>query len=144
MSGFELNEWIALPPKNVFEFITDTNNAPKIVNSVKSMVKLTDGPIKVGTRYRETRLMGSKEHEAELEVASYQPHEQYSVQNMTQGIETTYTYKLVPEKSGTRIKLVCEVKASGIKKMTVPIVVAILKKEDGDHLQRLKTAIENV
>jgi hypothetical protein len=143
MSGFALNEWIALPPVDVFEFITDTNNAPKVVNSVKSMVKLTDGPIQVGTRYRETRLMGNKEHEAELVVTSYQPHQQYSVQNITQGVETTYTYALAPENNGTRVKLICDVKASGIKKIMVPIVVLVLKKEDGDHLRRLKTAIEN-
>jgi hypothetical protein len=142
MSGFELNEWIALPPKDVFEFITDANNAPKVVNSVKSMVRLSDGPIKAGTRYREIRLMGSKEHEAELEVTSYQPHETYSVQNVSQGIETTYTYSLIPENNGTLVKLVCYVKASGIKKLIVPMVVSILKKEDGNHLQRLKTAIE--
>ena len=71
MSGFEMSEWIACPPKRVFEFITDSNNAPKIVPSVKSSVKLTEGPPQVGTRYRETRLMGGKEQHAELEVSEY-------------------------------------------------------------------------
>jgi hypothetical protein len=142
MSGFELNEWIALPPKAVFDFVTDANNAPRIVSSVKSMVMLTDSPIGKGTRYRETRLMNGKEHEAELEVVAFQPHEKYAVKNETQGFETTYTYTLASEKSGTRINLVCNVKAGGLKKLILPMVVSILKKEDGDHLQRLKTAIE--
>ena len=142
MSGFELNEWIALPPRVVFDFVTDANNASRVVSSVKSMIMLTDGPIGKGTRYRETRLMNGKEQQAELEVVAFQPHEKYAVKNETQGFETTYTYTLAPEKNGTRINLVCNVKAGGLKKVTVPIVVSILKKEDGDHLQRLKTAIE--
>lgn len=142
MSGFESSEWIALPPKEVFDFVTDPNNAPRVVSSVKNMVKLTNGPTGKGTRYRETRLMNGKEQTAELEVVAFQPNEQYAVKNELQGFETTYTYKFSSENNGTRVKLVCEVKAGGLKKMMAPMVVSILKKEDGDHLQRLKSAIE--
>jgi carbon monoxide dehydrogenase subunit G len=142
MAGFELSEWIGRPPKEVFDFVTDPNNAPKVVSSVKSMVRLTDGPTGKGTRYRETRLMNGKEQSAELEVAAFQPNEQYAVKNEQEGFETTYTYNFSSEKNGTRVKLVCEVKAGGLKKMAAPMVASILKKEDGDHLQRLKSAME--
>lgn len=142
MSGFEMNEWIARTPQEVFDFITASENAPKVVSSVVSMVKLTEGPVGVGTRYRETRLMNGKEHFAELEVVAYGPYRQYAMKNVTEGIETIYHYNFQPEKDGTRIDLVCEVKASGVKKLMLPMVVSILKKEDGDHLQRLKQAME--
>ena len=142
MSGFELSEWIACSPKRVFKFITDSNNAPRIVPSVKSSVKLTDGPIKVGTRYRETRLMHGKEQSAELEVSEYAEPNVYAMRNVTDGIETVYRYTLQPEKDGTRINLVCEVKSVGIKKLMLPLVAIILKKEDGAHLQRLKQVLE--
>ena len=142
MSGFEMNEWIARTPQEVFDFITASENAPKVVSSVVSMVKLTEGPVGVGTRYRETRLMNGKENFAELEVVAYEPYRQYAMKNVTEGIETIYHYNFQPEKDGTRIDLVCEVKASGVKKLMLPMVVSILKKEDGDHLQRLKQAME--
>jgi carbon monoxide dehydrogenase subunit G len=142
MSGFERSEWIARPPKHVFEFITDSNNAPKIVPSVQSSVKLTEGPPKVGTRYRETRLMGGKEQQAELEVAEYVKPERYAMRNVTDGIETVYRYRLRPERDGTRIDLVCDIKAAGIKKLMLPLVALILKREDGAHLQRLKQVLE--
>ena len=142
MTGFNMNEWVARPPKDVFEFITASENAPKIVNSVTSMVKLTEGPARVGTRYRETRLMNGKEQQAELEIVEFEPTRKYAVQNVTSGIETTYRYNLQPERDGTRIDLVCEVKAKGIKKLMLPLVASILKKEDGDHLQRVKKVLE--
>jgi len=142
MSGFEMNEWIARTPKEVFDFITASENAPKVTSSVVSMVKLTEGPVRVGTRYRETRLMNGKEHSTELEVAAYEPDQRYAMKNLTEGIETIYHYSFKPEKEGTRIELVCEVKATGLKKLMVPVVASILKKEDGDHLQRLKQAME--
>ncbi|HEX8229039.1 MAG TPA: SRPBCC family protein [Chloroflexia bacterium] len=142
MSGFQKSEWIACTPERVFEFITDSKNAPKIVPSVKSSVKLTEGATKVGTRYRETRLMGGKEQQAELEVSEYAEPKLYAMRNVTDGVETVYRYKLHPERDGTRIDLVCKIKAAGIKKLMLPLVALILKKEDGAHLQRLKQVLE--
>ena len=142
MAGFEMSEWISRPPKEVFDFITVSDNAPKVVPSVKSMVKLTEGPVRIGTRYRETRLMNGKDAHAELEVAEYEPDQKYAMRNVTEGIETVYHYTFHPEAGGTRVDLVCEVKAGGLKKLMLPIVVSVLKKEDGDHLQRLKKALE--
>jgi hypothetical protein len=62
---------------------------------------------------------------------------------MTSGIQTVYRYNLQPESDGTRIDLVCEITARGIKKLMLPLVAAILKKEDGDHLQRVKRVLED-
>jgi uncharacterized protein YndB with AHSA1/START domain len=142
MAGFEMSEWISRPPKDVFDFITASDNAPKVVQSVKSMTKLTEGPVRVGARYRETRLMRGKEEHAELEVVAYEPNQKYAMKNVTEGIETIYSYTFRPEANGTRVDLVCEVKAGGLKKLMLPMVVSILKKEDGDHLQRLKKELE--
>ena len=142
MTGFNMSEWVARPPKEVFDFIAASENAPKIVHSVTSMVKLTEGPVRVGTRYRETRLMHGKEQQAELEIVEFEPTQKYAMQNVTSGIETTYRYNFQPERDGTRIDLVCEVKANGIKKLMLPLVASILKKEDGDHLQRVKKVLE--
>jgi hypothetical protein len=142
MAGFNMSEWVALPPKEVFDFITNSENAPKIVSSVKSMAKLTDGPARVGTRYRETRLMNGKEQQAELEIVEFTPSQRYAMQNVTEGIEVVYRYNFQPESDGTRVDLVCELKATGLKKFMLPLVASILKKEDGDHLQRVKKVLE--
>lgn len=142
MSGFEMNEWIARTPRQVFDFVTASENAPKVVSSVVSMVKLTEGPVRVGTRYRETRLMNGKEAQTELEVVDFEPGQRYAMKNVTEGIETIYRYTFKQENGGTRVDLVCELSASGLKKLMLPMVASILKKEDGDHLQRLKQAAE--
>jgi carbon monoxide dehydrogenase subunit G len=142
MARFEQLEWIARTPDDVFRFITDSGNAPRLMASVKRMEKLSDGPVSVGTRYRETRVMNGKEAQAELEVVTYEPPHLYSMRNVTEGFETTYHYTFKPEGEGTRVHLAGEVKAGGLKKMMIPVVVAALKKEDGDHLARLKAAVE--
>jgi hypothetical protein len=142
MPGFELSEFIPRSSQEVFYFISASENAPKVVPSVTSMVKLTEGPIRVGTRYRETRLMKGQEHQTELEIVEYESVQKYAMKNDTDGIETVYQYTFHPEENGTRVDLVCEVKGIGAKKLIVPVVVSVLKKEDGNHLQRLKQALE--
>jgi hypothetical protein len=138
-----MREWIARTPKDVFEFITASENAPKVAPNIKSMVKLTEGPVGVGTRYRETRLMNGKEAQAELEIVDFEPNQRYAMKNVTDGIETIYRYTFKQENDGTRVDLVCELSASGVKKLMLPMVASILKKEDGDHLQRLKKVMES-
>lgn len=142
MAGFEVSEWIARSPEVVFHFIADPANAARVMPSVRRMEQLTDGPVAAGTRYRETRVVNGKEAQAELEVVQYDPPRQYSMRNVTKGVETVYRYTFGAEREGTRVDLKCEVSASGLKKAVVPMVVSILKKEDGDHLARLKSAVE--
>ncbi|MFC5929869.1 SRPBCC family protein [Cryobacterium melibiosiphilum] len=142
MAGFSTSEWIARAPNEVFDFITNPNNAPKVMESVQSMVALTEGPLRVGTRYRETRLMRGKEERAELEVVGYEPHRRYAVKNVTEGFDTVYDYAFRAEATGTRVDLVCTVTTSGAKRLMLPVVTAVLKKEDGDHLLRLKKALD--
>ena len=143
MSGFNMTEWIAHSPKEVFDFIIDSENASKVVSNVRSMVKLTEGSVGVGTRYRETRLLNGKEEQSELEIVDFEPNQRYAMKNVTEGVETIYRYTFQPEKDGTRIDLVCELSASGVKKLMLPMVASILKKEDGGQLQRLKEVMEN-
>jgi hypothetical protein len=64
------------------------------------------------------------------------------MQNVTDGVEIVYRYNFQPERDGTRIDLVCELKAGGIKKLMLPLIASILKKEDGDHLGRVKKILE--
>ena len=43
-----------------------------------------------------------------------------------------YHYRLVPEGDGTRLTWSCELQAGGLRKMMLPLVATIMKKEDGD------------
>ena len=142
MAGFQLTEWIARSAQDVFDFLTDPANAPQVITSTTSMVKVSDGPTGVGTRLRETRLMRGKEEQADLEIVAYEPSRRYAVKNVSDGIETVYAYAFREEAGGTRVDLACEVIGKGAKKLLLPIVVSELKKEDVDHLQRLKAVLE--
>jgi carbon monoxide dehydrogenase subunit G len=142
MNGFEFNEYIAKPPKEVFDLISNPVAGSKLMDNIKESKKLTDGPIGIGTKFRETRIVNGKEASADLLVSAYEPNSHVGISTEAEGIKVGYHYHLAPEGQGTRVKWICELDASGLRKMMLPMVAGIMKKEDGDHLQKLKAHLE--
>ncbi|QYK50196.1 MAG: SRPBCC family protein [Anaerolineales bacterium] len=142
MNGFEFSEHIAKPPKQVFDLISDLTNGSKFLDNIKESQKTSSGPIGVGTTFRETRIVGGKESSTELLVTAYEPHTHVGISTEVEGIKVVYHYYLSPEAGGTQVRWVCELEASGLRKMMLPMVAGIMKKEDGDHLQKLKAYLE--
>ncbi|WP_081746716.1 SRPBCC family protein [Arthrobacter sp. H5] len=142
MHGFELNEHIARSPAEVFEVLSNPTHATEFLDNIKECKQLTDGPIAVGTKFRQTRVVNGKEASADLLVSVYQPNTHVGISTEAEGIEVAYHCHLSPEDNGTRLTWICELEASGLRKMMLPIVAAIMRKEDGNHLQQFKTYLE--
>jgi carbon monoxide dehydrogenase subunit G len=142
MNGFELTEHIARSPKEVFEVLSNPTRATEFLHNITESRQLTDGPIGRGTRFRETRVVSGKAASADLLVSDYEPHTHVGISTEAEGIKVVYHYRLVPEGDGTRLTWTCELEASRLRKMMLPMVAAIMKKEDGNHLQQLKSYLE--
>jgi carbon monoxide dehydrogenase subunit G len=142
MNGFQFTEHITRSPQDVFEVLSNPARATEFLDSITESRKITDGPIAVGTRFFETRVVNGKEASAELVVSAYEPPTHVGISAEAEGIKVEYHYRLSPEGGGTRVNWTCELEASGLRKMMLPMVAAIMKKEDGDHLQKLKAYLE--
>ncbi|BDZ54067.1 SRPBCC family protein [Agromyces marinus] len=142
MAGFEMDEVIAASPRRVFEVLSDPSRATEFLENVTESTKLTDGPITTGTRFHETRVVNGKEASAELVVGAYEPDTRVEIGTEAEGISVLYRYELAPEGDGTRVTWTCELQAEGFRKMMLPMVAGVMKKEDGDHLQQLKAYLE--
>ena len=62
---------IDAPIEKVFAAVSDVRNFSEAVPHIVKVEFLTDQKTGVGTRFRETRLMGGKEASTELEVTEY-------------------------------------------------------------------------
>ncbi len=142
MNGFEFSKHIRKSPKEVFEMIANPEHGAKFIDNIKESKKITPGPIAVGTRFLETRVVNGKENQAELEVSAYDPPKHFGISTEAEGIKVEYHFYFTEEDGGTRVKWICELQASGLRKMMLPMVAAIMKKEDGDHLQKIKAVLE--
>jgi len=143
MPAFSDEVTIAKPKEEVFSFAANMDNSTNVMPNVVNIEKLTEGPVGVGTKYRETRDIRGKQASSVIEVVEYQPDERYSVESTMEGLQTIYHYWFTEEGGETKIRFECEINTSTLKmKLVKPVFKRIMKKEDGDHLQHMKKAIE--
>lgn len=142
MAGFEVSVVIAgKTPEEVFDFTTDPASATRVTSNVRSLELVTPAPMQAGSRLREVRVVNGKEATAELEVRAYERPSRYVVGVFQEGIDVEYTFVCRPEAGGTRVDLSCTVEGRGLKRVMAPLVAGLMKREDGDHLERLKAAM---
>lgn len=96
---------IAAPPGRVWQVITDLDRAPETIPSISAVVRLTDGPYDVGTRWRETRTMMGRAETHELHVTESLPQQRTVVTALTDGVLYTTTMQLSPDGDGTRLAI---------------------------------------
>ncbi len=142
MAGFERSVHIERSPEDVWAFFVDPRNARAWNPEIVEFEPLGDGPVRQGSRFRETRRMGKSQHTATLEITAFEEGRLYAGTVEEKGVRGTYTFELSADGDGTRVDLVAEVTARGMAKLMVPMVVGMMKKQDGDQLERLKAAVE--
>lgn len=143
MAGFELTtRFEGAAVDELFGFATDPALAPEVLAGVVRLEVLSEGPLRPGSRLRETRVVDGEEATADLLVIEHAPPHRHAVQAQVQGIVVTYRYTFVDEGSAVRLTWSCDVVATGLKRMLAPVVAAVMKREDGDHLELLKVAFE--
>lgn len=143
MIGFQFTEHIERSPQEVFAVLADPTRSVDYVDGVVHSAKVTDGPLAEGSVIEETRRVKGKESTGQLRIITLDPPSAFALTSEAEGIIATYHYRLRPDSTGTRIEWTCELEADGLRRMMLPLVAAISKKEDGDHLARLKAYIES-
>lgn len=152
MIGFEASEIINDTPENVYAFIEDTDLAPLWLIKVTKTENLTEGPIRAGTRFRETRMVGNREATGMIDIvrhdgppALFEPPYYHSGASTVMGAQVIYHYTFEPAADQqTRVTLQCEVKPLNIiGRITGRMLIGVMKREDGDQLTFLKKAIED-
>lgn len=103
MPSFSLTRRVEAPIDRVFEVFSDIPRADEMVDDIIRIEMLTDGPVGVGTRWRETRLMFKKEATEEMEVTAFDRGRSYTVGCQSCGCEYESTWRFESEGDATRV-----------------------------------------
>lgn len=90
-------------PARTFAAFTDLRNAATNVRGIKHIDVLTDGPIRKGTQFRETRTMFGKDAVETMEITAFDPPHGYSVGCGSCGARFDTDFQFTPESGGTRV-----------------------------------------
>jgi hypothetical protein len=106
MLTLTVDRHIAAPASEVFACAADLRNAPAMISAITRVDVLTDGPIRSGTRFRETRRIFSREASEEMTIGTFDPPNGYSVECENHGCRYHSEFRFAPDAGGTRATLV--------------------------------------
>jgi len=95
------------PVTDVFQFVAHVENAPKWQPAVIETSRITEGPMRVGTQYREVAKMMGRRVTTVCEITELVPDRRIAWKATSSGpfsYQTTYTF--TPAGSRTRLDIV--------------------------------------
>ncbi len=93
----------AASPEQVFDAFLDIEHWPDKIEGIVSVEMLTDGPVRVGTRFRETRIMFKKEATEEMEVTAMDRPHRFTIEAESCGAHFVTVHEFRPESNGTKV-----------------------------------------
>ncbi len=100
-----LTEMIEKPEDTVFAGLSNFSRAADMVSGITKIEMLTDGPVGVGTRFRETRIMFGKEATEEMEVTAFEAPRRYVLGCESHGSRYASEFLLTPKGQGTEVQM---------------------------------------
>jgi carbon monoxide dehydrogenase subunit G len=105
MFGFSVDRHVDAPPDVVFARASDFRRATETVAAIVKMDILTSGPVGVGTRFRETRVLFGREATEEMTVTTFEPPRRYTLSAESHGSRYHTELSFVPDGQGTRMTM---------------------------------------
>ncbi|MBK8178639.1 MAG: SRPBCC family protein [Planctomycetes bacterium] len=105
MTSITSSRFVRASQAAAFALASDLRGAPSRIPAIVRLEVLTDGPIGVGTRFRETRRMFGREATEEMEVTSFDPPRSYAVGCESCGARYRSEFRFTPQDGGTEIRM---------------------------------------
>jgi carbon monoxide dehydrogenase subunit G len=141
MAGFKRSVVIDRPVAEVFDFATDLANASRFLPNVTKTEMLTEGGMKPGAKFRETRAFNGKERSAVIEIVEHKKPEVHAARAAMMGLNAVYRFRFTPSDTGTRVDMEADVQGNLLWKLFLGMMSRMMEKEDGQYLERLKQAM---
>jgi hypothetical protein len=137
---------INAPPDRVFQLASSFATMPEHIPTIKRVEMLTNGPVGVGTKFNETRIMFGKEATETMEVTAFDPPRSYSIGCNSCGCIYDSRFDVIPNAGGSKVTLTFNATAvSFFAKLMKPLTklfAGIMRKCFDSELEAIKKAAE--
>ena len=132
-------------PEMVFSVVSDISNYSKAVPHLVRVEFLTDQRVGEGARFRETRVMRSREATTEIEVTEFVANERVRMVSDEGGTiwDTVFTVTPLGDGGGTRLDMVMDARPYRIlSRLTVPLIKGVVAKAIAADMDAVKAYCE--
>jgi uncharacterized protein YndB with AHSA1/START domain len=130
------------PAEEVFRFVSDLENVPQWNYAVIETRKSSDGPVNVGTTYRQVRSAPTRSEE-DLRVSEFEPTRRFAVQGDLGPFVGTLTYEFENVDGRTRLTNTASLEARGLMRIASPIASGRIREAVAANLGVLKQLLEH-
>ena len=99
---------IHAPPDVTFALVADIPGWPRVISGIQSVDMLTPGPVAVGTRFRETRVIFGRQATEEMTVAEIEAPRRLILTAFNHGTAYRAEHLFDAHGSGTKLELAFE------------------------------------
>ena len=103
LSEFTITELVGAPRERVFAVFSDLRQADRHVAGIERLDVLTEGPIRAGTEFRETRILHGRRATETMEVTEFEPADRYVVECRSHGTCYRCEYRFEVSQGGTQV-----------------------------------------
>lgn len=100
-----LHRDVAATPERTFAAATSFPEAATFIRAITRIEMLTQGPVGVGTRFRETRKMFGREATEEFEILEFEPPRRFVMGCENHGCRYRSEFRFTPVSGGTRMEM---------------------------------------
>ena len=131
------------PAKEVYDYLVNVENAQKWQPAVIEVKRLTEGPIRIGTKFSEVAKMMGRRISTTCEITELEPNKKIAFKATSDGpMEYQTTYTLEPNGAATRLRIVGSFRTKGLWRLLEPFLKGEVKKESQQELTIMKKVIE--
>lgn len=130
------------PIEQVFAFLMDTTQLTTWQPNLVKIDKLTEGPLRMGSRFQEVRRLGRKESAIQGEIIALEPNKRFETRTLTKP-QVTVSYFLEPDEGGTQLKHRFIMLTSGFMRLLEPLIAKSIREESELEFANLKRVLES-
>lgn len=132
---------VARAPVDVFAFLAQFENIPQWNYAISRTWKVSDGPVGVGSTYRQERTVPSRTEEA-FEVTEYDPDHRLAIEGTLGPFAARLSYRLEQTGDATLITNDVDLSPTGLTRLVAPLAANRIKSSVAANLNVLKQLLE--
>lgn len=130
---------ISRSPEDVFDYCSDASHEPEWNPMMKRIVKLTDGPVRVGTRYTTEFADGPA---MVMECIGYERPTRWSTNGDSHALTARGHGRVVPTSDGAHLVMRMELEPHGLLRLATPVLRRRLTRMFQRDLEHIKARLE--
>jgi len=143
MLKFGTSVTINRPPEDVFSFVANFENEPKYQREVEVTTKTSEGPIGIGTTFRDVvRVMGLR-LESTYEIIEYEPSRSLAIKILKGQAPFTARYTFTDVDGRTELGFSADVYPTGVLRLVQPLLQLRLQRQFEGNFNRLREILES-